>query len=143
MTKAKKKPSKSKSHQIQFRWNEENELTGTALENLEWYKSHDKNFKSVGQLLAESLNKYRGTPIPKRASSIDIMKRLSDIESSIERTSQELANVLLNALGNMDLSQYVHVGSNTTLQDDLGNAIPQDVYQQMFNGVQGRQFDVD
>lgn len=143
MTKAKNKPSKSKSHQIQFRWNEDSELTGAALRNLDWYKANDENYKSVGQLLAEALNQYSGTPIPKRASSIDIMKRLSDIETSIERTSQELANVLLNALGNMDLSQYVHVGSNTTLQDDLGSAIPQDVYKQMFNGVQGREFEVD
>lgn len=143
MTKAKKKPSKSKSHQIQFRWNEKNEVTGKALENMMWYQANDKNYVSIGQLLAEALNHFSGTRIPKRASTLDILSRLDKMEAHIEKTSQELAAVLLNALGNMDLSQYVHVDSRKTLEDDLGDAIPQDVYKQMFSGVQGRSFEVD
>lgn len=145
MTRAKKSESKSTSVNIQFRWNWSNELGKKALAALDWYKGNDDNFQSVAQLLAEALIKFREgkSAIPKRAATADILAKLERIESKIDSSREEMYEAISQAFQNIDPSQYINRDSQRTLEDDLGEAIPEEFYNEMFRGVQGKRFDVD
>lgn len=137
MTAAKYGESKSTSHNIQFRWNERDEWARAALEEISQYPKAQR-----GQVMAEALLAFRGRKVPIRAKTAEILLKLERLESRIERSQQELAELLVNALQGLDLSQYARPGGQT-LEDDLGAVIPQDVYNQMFKGVQGKSFEIE
>lgn len=137
MTAAKNGKGKSTSHNIQFRWNEKDELGRAALIELEAYPKDKRS-----QAMAEAILAYHGKKLPNRAKTADILQKLERLESQIERSQQELASILLNALQGIDLSAYVRPDGKT-LEQDLGAVIPSEVYEQMFSGVQGKTFEVD
>lgn len=137
MTAAKRNPSKSTSHNVQFRWNEKDELGRAALIELDAYPKDKRS-----QVMAEALLAFHGKKLPNRAKTADILQKLERLESQIQRSQQELADMLFNALRGMDLSAYVREDGKT-LEQDLGAVIPNEVYEQMFNSVQGKSFEVD
>lgn len=137
MTAAKRGKSKSTSHNIQFRWNEKDELGRAALVELESYPKDKRS-----QAMAEALIAFRGKKLPTRAKTADILQKLERLEATIERSQQELATMLFNALQGLDLSAYARPDGQT-LEQELGSIIPTEVYEQMFSGVQGKTFEVE
>ena len=140
MTKAKNGEGKSTSELIQFRWNHKDELMHTAWETIKEYKK-DPHYESLGQFFAEAVLAFRGRSLPNRST---IAKLAAKIDRVIENQN-EMGNMLISAIqnGGLDLSNYVNPANGHSLQDDLGEQIPQNVYEEMFSGVQGKTFDVD
>lgn len=141
MTRAKHKPSKSTSHLIQFRWNEKDEWAMQALEELEHREKKDKDFTSRGRFFADAVLNFIGRPIPRRSTLAEVSAKLDRVLDQ----QAEFGNLLIAAIqnGGIDPAKYINPENGHSLQDDLGEQIPQDVYEQMFSGVQGKKFDVD
>lgn len=140
MTRAKHKPSESTSHLIQFRWNEKDEWAMQALEEFERRKK-EPDFKSAGRYFAEAVLYFVGRPIPRRSTLAEVSAKLDRVLDQ----QAEFGNLLIVAIqnGGIDPAKYINPENGHSLQDDLGEQIPQDVYEQMFSGVQGKKFDVD
>lgn len=144
MTRAKRGKSKSTARHIQFNWNSKDEVCRAALDVLDRYKvKYPTEERLTATLLAEALIAFDGKELPKRATQAAILTKLERLEVQIEQSQAQMHDLIINALRNLDLSQYVNVSSNRTIEDDLGELIPEHVYENIIQDVQGKTFDVD
>lgn len=93
--------------------------------------------------IVDAILAFKGKKVQERGTQRDVMRRLNSIERKIDEQTTLLYEQIIRALQSMDLSAYVNVETGRSMQQELGGKLPESAYNQVFETMQGEEFDVD
>lgn len=124
---------------ISFRWNPK------------LYEDHQRakdillKYRTQGytdpEIFSQAIIHFDGQKI-KGGTQRELVTRLQRIEGKIDQQAEQNA-MIVEALQNMDLSAFINPGTGRTFEQELGDRVSQNTYQQIQANVSAADFDVD
>lgn len=124
---------------IQFRLNPDHEAERAALEIYEGYRAQDISDR---RLFTEALIQLGAVQLPERPTIQQVSATLKRLERKIDDHQAQMQDMIVRALQSLDLSQFVR-GDGRSIADELGDRVPDGVYQAILQNTHVETFDVD
>lgn len=127
------------NQKIQFRLNPGHESERSALEVYIHYRNQNVSDR---RLFTEALLHLGQVELPERSTIQQVSATLKRLERKIDDQHAQMQSLIIDALRGIDLSQFINPDGRT-MADELGDKVPDGVYQAMMQNTHTQEFDVD
>lgn len=99
--------------------------------------------KTITEALVALWEKYQGEKLPERTTLQGISSKLARLERRLDSGFSSLETMLLQALSGIDLSSYRNESTGRTMQDEIGDLMPETFLASLHSASSGKSFDDD